>query len=276
MSKYGLSSEKDVTIDSDKLGMASDTGLAKQKGSWIIAPLVSNGPKLGISAGLNISYLKSFDEKSPVSAFGINGTYSDTKSWTALAYGSTFWDENNSRLFSILGAGEIFNYYDDYLGTGPQSIETDFYLGYLDYQRRLGTSSWFIGGNYVYTNGNPSSTSYLTTLILALAKASNTTSSGLGLHVSYDTAKNSMNPRTGRSFNYMSIAFMEAIGSDQDYWYHLFEYSKYFTLAEKNILAYNLHTLITRGAPTIAKASFGNFRAYTQGEIWQIMRLGYK
>lgn len=52
----------------------------KKQSPWLLTPTLSSDPKLGTSLGFVGAYLKNFDETSPVSAFGIGGTYSSTDS----------------------------------------------------------------------------------------------------------------------------------------------------------------------------------------------------
>ena len=60
----GLATALESELESERGRVEYESKRKSREGSWLITPQVSSGPKLGISGGLNISYMKNFDENS--------------------------------------------------------------------------------------------------------------------------------------------------------------------------------------------------------------------
>ncbi|WP_157769569.1 BamA/TamA family outer membrane protein [Vibrio mediterranei] len=236
------------------------------EGRWLPAPQLSNGPKLGLSLGASLNYLKQFDTISPTSITGVSGTYSDTQSWVALLYNRSYWDSDQQRFTGVLGLAEINNDYDDYLGQGPASVTTNFHLYYLRYQHRWHQSDWFIGGSYVYTNINPQASDDVAYLIMTEYQISEEYNAGLGINITYDSRDNVMNPTTGGHLEFSSTAYQQAFGGDNNYWAFNTQYSYFQSLDKDWVVAYNTSLLSTPNAPEASKATLRRYRAYTPGE----------
>ena len=97
----------------------------KKQSPWLLTPTLSSDPKLGASLGFVGAYLKNFDETSPVSTFGIGGTYSSTDSQVLALFVKTFFSDDKHRIKAAFVTGEINNDFSDFLGTGLSVQTTD-------------------------------------------------------------------------------------------------------------------------------------------------------
>src|SRR5204863_67748 len=80
----------------------------KEKESpWLIVPVFSIDPKLGVSLGAMVGYLHYFDEKSRVSMAGVNFQYTSTGSMVGALVGSASWGEDHHRLVALAAGGYI-------------------------------------------------------------------------------------------------------------------------------------------------------------------------
>jgi hypothetical protein len=235
-------------------------------GKWLIAPKVSNSPKLGFSGGASANYINNYDDLSPVSIAGASATYSDTDSWVGLLYNRSFWDNNTQRALMAGMISEAKNDYDDYLGQGPASIDTTLELYYGRYQQRLGNSFWFIGGSYVYTNMDPQAANKATDIIISEFDIGEVYSGGLGLNITYDSRNSVMNPTSGSYLEFSVTKFDKAFASDFEYWSYNTQYSYFQVFNENFILAYNASLLSTADAPKTSQATLRRLRGYTPGE----------
>lgn len=243
-----------------------DTTPSLSDGKWLIAPKISNSPKLGFSGGISANYIKKYDELSPVSIAGASATYSDTDSSVGLLYNRAYWDNNTKRALMVGMLSETNNDYDDYLGQGPASLTTTFELYYGRYQQRIGDSLWFIGGSYVYTNLDPQAADAPTEIIMSEFDIGEVYSGGLGLNITYDSRDLVMNPSSGSYLEFSATKFDEAFASDFDYWSYNTQYSYFQTITDDFVLAYNTSLLSTVDAPKTSQATLRRLRGYTPGE----------
>ncbi|MDG5499575.1 BamA/TamA family outer membrane protein [Marinobacter sp. BGYM27] len=238
----------------------------KMSGKWLVAPVLSNGPKLGLSGGVSVNYLNQFDGSSPASMTGLSTKYSDTDSWTAFLYNRSYWDNDSKRFVGVIGQAETKNDYNDYLGQGPASVDTHFQMYYARYQQRVSGSDWFVGGSYVYTNINPQAADDATNVIMTEFDIGEAYSAGLGLNINFDTRDNLMNPKTGSNFETAITAFNDAFGGDNNYWAYNVQYSYFQAISDRLLIAYDTGVLSTPDAPTASQATTRRFRGYTPGE----------
>ena len=256
----------EASSDSKELTAEIDDDKVLLDGRWLITPNISNGPKLGLSLGLMVSYLKKFDKKSPVSISGLMGTYSDTESSTLFLFNKSYWGENKHRMTGVVAGMRVFNEYKNYLGQGSAEIESNLLLALLRYQIRLGKSHWYMGPTAVYGNVNPSALDEAAALIMQQFDITSTYNGGLGAIVSYDSRDNVMNPKTGSKLELSGLFFDEALGGDSTFWSIYAVWSQFFRPSKSWVVAYNLTQLSTPGAPPSNQAQLRRFRAYTVGE----------
>lgn len=246
---------------------ATDPGKKeKAKGKWLFAPLLSNGPKLGLAGGGTANYLNQFDAGSPFSMTGLQAKYSNTGSWTAAFYNRSYWDNDSKRFIGAIVQAESRNDYNDYLGQGPASVDTHMQLYYARYQQRIGDSRWYVGGSYVYTNINPEAADDAADIIMTRYDIGNVYNGGLGLNVTYDTRDIVMNPKSGTHLEFAVTSFNKAFAGDYDYWAYNAQASYFQPVSSKLTIAYNASWLGTPNAPSASQATLRRYRGYTTGE----------
>jgi len=257
-----------VIAESKSIADTSTTDSQKNKniGKWLIAPSLTNSPKLGLSGGGSVNYIGKLDDKSPVSILGMSATYSNTKSSTALLYNRTFWDNNTKRVQAVVAQAQANNDYDNYLGQGFASVDTNFSVYYARYQQRISASHWFIGGSYIYSNISPQAMNSNTELIFSEFDISESYNSGLALNITFDSRDSVMNPKSGQYLEFALTLYDEAFGGDNDYWSFNTQYSYFQPIGANFILAYNTSLLSTPDAPKPSQASLRRYRGYTPGE----------
>jgi hypothetical protein len=96
-----------------------------------------------------------------------------------------------------------------------------------------------------------------------------TTLRALGLRLNRETTDNRFHPTKGTLLDFTSDFFSEALGSKYTFQSYRFTFSKYGSLSEKQVLAYNLFVCGTGGTPPFyANCIYGannELRGYTAG-----------
>jgi hypothetical protein len=244
---------------------------SSRRGSLIIAPLPISSPALGTGLVPVLGYIFPFrknDKVSPPSVFGAAGLVTDNGSRAFAAYADLFLCEDTYRITSVYARGNI-NY--DLYGIGvmegnqgrkfPLEQSGQIYRGEL--LRRLGWD-FFLGfrfwsGNSVVTprtttgaDGSPPPDLGLHTALRAL-----------GLRLNRDTTPNRFYPTKGTMLDFTSDFFSEALGSKYSFQAYRFTFSKYRSLSDRQILAYNLFICGTGGQPPF----YGNCIYGTNNEL---------
>ncbi|MCK5881092.1 MAG: hypothetical protein KAG18_04395 [Sinobacterium sp.] len=235
------------------------------KSPWIITPLVSSNPKLGTSAGVLTAYMYKFDLKSPASLFGMTANYSDTKSWTAVAFAKAYLQEDKHRLAGAYVRGKIYNDYDDYNGLGP--IETTDNLNFfmLRYSRKV-YKNWYIGGqalssNYQISNieGNSGPIDNGQTGLTGYD------SNALGLIVEFDNRDRQRSAHSGHYLLVKNAAYRKSFGGDFSFDTYDFKYTSFYSHHSNHVLVVNLRARLTENAPPSSYSSVFT-KAYTRGQ----------
>jgi hypothetical protein len=225
----------------------------------IVAPIPISSPAIGTGAVIVGGYIFPINRKDKVSpASTLGGAYFDTDNGThgfALA-GELFISENRYHITTIYVHGNI-NY--DFYGTGVEASAAgsrvpvrqtgQIFLG--EYLRRL---KWrFFFGPRVIAG---SSTITLRNEQAAIAGAPippdfglQTQLTGLGFRVNRDTRINRFYPEQGSYVDLTTMFFSEVLGSKYDFEPFKFTVDRYQGLTGKQVLAYNLYTCATWGAP---------------------------
>lgn len=268
---FGMPSwaEDDSSTASDTAQSAdqdADAPADKQQSPWLFTPLISANPKFGTSIGALGAYLKKFDDQSPVSMFGINGTYSDTASWFVGFFAQTFFAEDRQRLTLFLGRGKIENDFEDFLGTGANAQTTDnININYLRYLYRV-KGDWFIGAHGVATNYTSAGADPTTDDVLDQLGLAGFQSNGLGLYVLYDSRDNTRSASSGSQFKLNNIAYREGLGGDTSFDIYQLEYDAYRQWIKKQVTAIQIKGRWAVDAPNSAYSSI-ELKGYTRGEL---------
>ena len=245
---------------------AGETPEKKKKSPWVFTPLISANPKFGTSIGALGAYMHHFDKKSPVSLFGLTGSYSDTRSYKAVLFANTFFDQDRQRVKAAAVYGKIENDYEDFLGTGKQAATTDnINLLFARYYYRI-AGNWFIGAQGVSTNYTSSADTPYGQDILDLLGLGGFQSNGLGLVGYYDSRDNTRSASSGSQFTAFNMAYREGLGGDESFDVYVLQYDTYLSLLKKQVTALKVKGRWTVDAPNSAYSSI-EIPGYTRGEF---------
>jgi hypothetical protein len=254
----------------------------KKRSPWLLTPTLSSDPKLGTSLGFVGAYLKNFDETSPVSTFGLGGTYSSTDSQVLALFAKTYFSEDKHRIKAAVVTGEINNDFSDFLGTGL-SVQTtdDIRLAVLRYQTRV-AENWYLGFQAITTNYVIGAENALVSEVLKKIGLTGFDSNGVGVVLSYDSRDNQNSPKAGQVFELHNIAYREGLGGDVSFDSYSMKYKGYishgasnlresssstnFWIGADKVLAYQLSGRWSQDAPPGGFSSV-NLRGYTAGQF---------
>ena len=244
---------------------ADTNASAEEESPWLLTPLLSSSPKLGTSLGALAGYLYRFDEDSPVSTFGIGGTYSSTHSYIAAIGGNLYFDHDRQRVIAGLAKGKVNNEYNDYLGTGVSISSTDeLNAAFLRYTHRLWTD-WFIGLQGVATDYVIVGDNLFSTVVLQFIGLTGFKSNGIGAVLQRDTRDNQNSPSTGSSLILYNFAFRKALGGEENFDAYTLNYSVYVPSFASSVLAMRLDNRWAVDAPPSAYSSI-SLPGYTMGQ----------
>ena len=244
---------------------ASTADAPARQSPWLFVPLVTSNPKLGTSGGLLAAYLHHFDQKSPVSMFGVTGMYTTTHSTVGALFARTFFGEGRHRLFAVAASGKINNDYSDYLNTGfPVQSQDDLRAVFARYTYRL-HPSWFVGAQMADTNYAIIPDDDMSEAILGQLGLTGFDSVGLGLVVNYDSRDNVNTTSSGIFADANNIAYSEKLGGSVSFDAIRFTVKQYLPHAKGNVFAWNLTNHWTSDAPPSGYASI-RLRGYTTGQ----------
>jgi hypothetical protein len=233
---------------------------------WLLVPIFSSSPKLGVSAGALAGYLHYFDEKSQVSTFGINGQYTSTGSIVATAFGKASFDEDRQRALALLAAGNIKNDYSNYLGSGvPLQTEDELRAFVARYLHRV-EGDWFAGVQGIYTNYYLAGQNAFDDVVLDTLGLKGFTSGGAGFNLYHDSRDNENSPTRGWFMNANNVAYREWIAGSENFDVYRVDFRGFLAHGEGNVLAARQFNQFTVGAPPAAFAPV-QLRGYTMGEF---------
>lgn len=254
----------------------------KKQSPWLLTPTLSSDPKLGTSLGFVGAYLKNFDETSPVSTFGIGGTYSSTDSQVLALFAKTYFSDDKHRIKAAFVTGEINNDFSDFLGTGLSVQTTDeLRLAVLRYQTRV-AENWYLGFQTITTNYVIGAENALVSEVLKQIGLTGFDSNGVGVALSFDSRDNQNSPMAGRVFEFNNIAYREGLGGDVSFDSYTMKYKGYISHGDSNsneparsanflsragkVLAYQVRGRWTQDAPPGGFSSV-SLRGYTAGQF---------
>jgi hypothetical protein len=232
---------------------------------WLLAPLLSSGPKMGTSIGAMAGYLHRFDAASPTSTFSVIGTYSDTDSLISGLFAQTYFGRNTHRLMIGTLYGRINNEYNDFLGTGHRvSTTDDLHAVFVRYSHRF-FGDWFFGGQFISTNYAVAGNDWFSDAILGFIGLEGFRSNGAGVSAEYDSRDNINSPEHGTFFNVNNMAYREWLGGDASFDVINLKARHYLRQTDRLVLAMRFDAKWTVDAPPGAYATV-NMRGYTAGQ----------
>ncbi len=113
----------DSSTSEEPEAQTSSADEKKKKSPWVATPLLSSNPKFDTSVGGLAAYLHHYDKKSPVSMFGLTGNYSDTRSYSGVAFANAFFDQDKQRIKAAVVYGKIENDYEDFENYDPEALQ---------------------------------------------------------------------------------------------------------------------------------------------------------
>ncbi|UJF17579.1 BamA/TamA family outer membrane protein [Vibrio sp. SS-MA-C1-2] len=245
------------------------------KKNYLLAPQLTNGPKMGFSGGAVAAYLKKFDPESPPSMFGVTGTYSNTDSYMGALFAKTYWDSNRRWLTAAYLNAEIKNDYNNFSFDGSPntslSSTQDVQVGFLRYQQEFKRSGWYMGGHIMYVENYPSyidihDISNSDQLLSQYGFTDKQDNVGIGLDLTYDTRDNIYDPKKGSFFNFVYTHYDENFGGDYTFNSYKFNYTNIHSFNTNALIATNTSWLYNPDSPPTSQATLQRYRGYTSGE----------
>jgi hypothetical protein len=237
----------------------------KDESPWLIAPVFSLNPKLGLSLGAIVGYMFYFDDKSKFSMIGINGQYTSTKSAIVMAVSKLSFGEDHHRFTGLFGGGNIRNDYDDFLGTGqPLKSNDELRALFGRYVYRI-WGDWFLGGQAIYTNYTLIGDTALDDQVLNVLGLTGFRSAGLGPVLLHDSRDSETMPTKGIYINANDVSYREWLAGDNNF--DVIRVDGRFFIPEGggHVLALRQYNQFTIDAPSAAFAPV-QLRGYKMGQ----------
>jgi hypothetical protein len=232
---------------------------------WLLVPIFSANPKLGLSLGALAGYMHYFDQQSRPSIMGVNAQYTSTDSALGGVFARTSFGEDHHRLTAMVVGGRIKNNYDDYLGTGvPLKTEDDLSAVAGRYLYRV-KDDWFAGVQALYTNYQVLGEDALDKQVLTVLGITGFNSGGIGAIAQHDSRDSEDNPTKGWYLNLNNIAYRDWIAGSNNFDVYRLELRGYWEHGDRNVFAVRQKNQFTVDAPPAAFAPI-SLRGYKTGQ----------
>lgn len=247
------------------------------RGAIVVAPLPISSPAIGSGIVPVVAYIFPFsknDKVSPPSVVGAVGLATNNGS-RLFALGEQFYlKQNTYRITSGFLRGNI-NY--DIYGTGNAfnlklPLKQTGEVFFAEFLRCVGWK-FFLGPRFLTGHSlltlRPTSSSGVT---IPPDIGLHTTLTSLGAALTRDTSTNRFYPTSGTFFNFTSDFFSQTLGSKYSFQTYRTMFSKYASLSDKQVLAYNAFFCATAGSPPFyGNCIYGTnneLRGYTAGRYF--------
>jgi Omp85 superfamily domain len=224
------------------------------RGAFVVAPLPISSPAIGSGIVPVLGYIFPFsknDKVSPPSTIGAAGLITDNGSRGFAIGGQFFLEENTYEITTGFVHGNVnYNVY----GTGVASndklpLDQNGEAFFGEFLRRIGWK-FFVGPRFItgrsFITVVPNNT---TTVPIPADIGLHTNLTSLGARLTRDTRPNHFYPLGGTFFTFTSDFFSEALGSKYSYQSYKTEFSKFWSLSPRQVLAYDADFCATSGAP---------------------------
>jgi hypothetical protein len=224
------------------------------RGAFVVAPLPISSPAIGSGIVPVLGYIFPFsktDKVSPPSTIGAAGLITDNGSRGFAIGGQFFLKQNTYEITTGFVHGNVdYNIY----GTGIASnlklpLEQTGEAFFGEFLRRIGWK-FFVGPRFItgrsFITVVPKSNSSVP-IPPEAGLHSNLTS--LGARLTRDTRPNHFYPLSGTFFTFTSDFFSQGLGSKYSYQSYKTEFSKFWSLSPRQVLAYDADFCATSGAP---------------------------
>jgi outer membrane protein assembly factor BamA len=244
--------------------LGGENGRIDGKAKFMPIPYLNYDRSLGFSLGavpLVMFNPVAKDTISPSSVVGGVGFYSTNKSWFTMGFGMFFLDEDNWRITTAGGIGNVnFQFYmDELVGEWiPYNSEATFFM--LKVERKI-FKELYGGVSYIFGN--------VTTNVDEYQVADTIRLNGLGFNLTLDFRDNPHYPRSGSLSEVKYNTFPEFFGNETATQKIEINTNHYFsTRQDKDVMAARLHAGLGLGDLAFAQqyiVSSKDIRGYTQG-----------
>ena len=225
-----------------------------KRGALVIAPIPVSSPAVGAGLVLAVGYIFPFrkaDTISPPSVIGVAGLYTNNETRGLALVGQFYLKQNTYKITTGYGRGNV-NY--DLYGSGNFTgiklpLQQTGQIFRVEFLRRLGWK-FFLGPQF--------STGTSTITRRSSGDDVPPPPPDVGLHTSLtavgatltrDTSLNRFYPTNGTYFKFSSDFYSQTLGSKYSFQSYVTSFSKYGSLSEKQVLAYNAYFCATGGRP---------------------------
>ena len=229
-------------------------------------PIINYDPslELNMAALVNAFFrVNPADTISPLSMAGAMVGYTTNESWYWALYTKMYFNEDNYRLTLAYGDASVnFQYYDAGYG-GFIDFNSLHDLFIVELQRRV-YKRWYLGAKYF---NQKIMTTYDMDGMPTEPEKQNMTH--LGFVISHDTRDFIYNPNGGDYLNFKTGHYRDAWGSAYEFDKYEFDFTKFFGINEKEVIAARLTALIATGdVPFEGQYVVGrdDIRGYTNGK----------
>jgi hypothetical protein len=247
-----------------------------KRGEIVMAPLPISSPALGTGIVPVLGYifpLTKSDSISPPSVIGGVGLVTDNGSQAFAVYGDFYFKQNTYRATTVYANGNLnYNLYGIGIAAGTADLKIPLkqkgQVLFVEGLRRLGWD-FFLGIRFVSGNSTVTVRSGTDEIPPPPDIGLQTGLTSLGAHLQRDTRPNRFYPRAGMLLNFTADVFAESLGSKYSFQSYRFSFSKYWSITDKQIIAYNLGVCGTGGKPPFyGNCIYGTnnqLRGYTAG-----------
>src|SRR5271155_1712209 len=247
------------------------------RGAFVVAPLPISSPAIGSGIVPVLGYIFPFsknDKVSPPSTIGAAGLITDNGSRGFAIGGQFFLKQNTYEITTGFVHGNVdYNIY----GTGVFSndklpLDQSGKAFFGEFLRRIGWK-FFVGPRFItgrsFITVNPTNN---TTVPIPPDVGLHTNLTSLGARLTRDTRPNHFYPLSGTFFTFTSDFFSQALDSKYSFQSYKSEFDKYWSLGDKQVLAYDGYFCGTGGAPPFyGNCIYGTsneLRGYTAGRYF--------
>jgi Omp85 superfamily domain len=249
----------------------------EKRGSFVIAPLPISNPALGTGFVPVVGYIFPITKKdkiSPPSVIGGLGLFTDNGSKAVALAAQLYFKENTYKSTVLYGGGNL-NY--ELYGSGDATglrlplVQTG-YIFQAEFLRRIAWA-FFLGprlstGNSIITVSEDASNRIQPPPDVGL----HTQLTSFGVRLTRDTSPNRFYPISGTYFTFTSDFYSPIWGSKYSFQSYRGSFNKYWSLGERQVIAYDGYGCATGGKPPFYMNCIygeGNeLRGYTAGKYF--------
>jgi Omp85 superfamily domain len=267
-------SPKPAKQDSQSTAPANpDTKPKKKKklggrGAFVVAPLPISSPAIGSGIVPVVGYIFPFsknDKVSPPSTIGGAGLITDNGSRGFAIGGQFFLKENTYEITAGFVHGNVdYNIYGNGIASNlklPLDQTGEAFLG--EFLRRVGWR-FFAGPRFItgrsFVMAKPSNGNIVP---IPPGVGLHTDVTSIGARLTRDTRPNHFYPTGGTYFSFTSDFFSQALGSKYSFQAYRTAFDKFWSLSERQVLAYDANFCATGGTPPF----YGNCIYGTNDEL---------